>query len=509
MTRVPTLAAHNLMASRMMTTQSNIYDLQTQLSTKKKSQDYTGIAADTSRLINFETQTSRTQAFITTNTVANSKLATMSTAVDGARKSLITFRDDLSKFLGTDISSLSDDELNNFKDLQQRAFNVMKDIQDYFDVKIDGQYLFAGGKSDAVPVSVPYGSLGEFQAVYDGNTVTAPESRFAHMNNTQITSAETGAITFNSAGTITATSVDAFNLQHYTNADTGATTVNSAAGTITATTAGAFSAVESGMTIQLGGSTADNARFYTVTGVSADGRTLTVAPPPADNDAASTTIEVTVPAVQPGPITVGGSNTNSRTYTVTGVSLDGRTLTVTPPPVNETLAAPHSVQIANDIYYKGGETVTEHRVDETRSLEFGINAKDGAVEKALRALGMVCQGMPTDAGGNPDGAELQRRLDAAFAIASDAIDHSTSRGDESTQDFGRLENLIASNQVVLKNALDRQKTQVSFYQTRAGEIENADVAEVATKINAEATALQYSYAAMSMVNNLSLLTFLK
>lgn len=508
MTRVPTLAAHNLMASRLMQTQTNIYDLQTQLSTKKKSQDYTGIAADTSRLINFETQSSRTQAFLTTNTVANTKLSAMSTAVDGARSSLISFRDDLSRFLATDTSTLSDEELNNFKDLQQRAFNTMKDMQEYFDIKIDGQYLFAGGKTDSLPVSVPYGSLEAYQAVYDGNTVTAPESRFSHMNNTQVTAAQTGTLTFNAGGTIVAGSADAFNLQHYDSAGIGATTFDSAQGTISAANPAAFGNVTAGMTIQVGGSTG-NDRFYTVTGVSSDGTTLTVAPPPAANETVAAGLDVTVPSVQPGPITVTGTNGNDRTYTVTGVSIDGTTLTVTPPPAAEALGTTHKAQISNDIYYKGGETVVQHRVDDSRSIELGINAKDGAVEKALRALGIVCQGAPDDGAGGVDGAELQRRLNVALGVVNDAIDHSTARPNESTQDFGRLENLLASNQVVLSNALDRQKTQLSFLQTRAGEIENADVTEVAVKINDEATALQYSYAAMSMVSDLSLLSFLK
>ena len=125
MTRVPTLAGHNLMASRLMATQSNIYDLQTQLSTKKASQTYSGIAAGSSRLINFETQASRTQAFITTNTVANTRLAAMSTSVDGARSSLIQFRDDLSSFLSRDLGEMDDEDIDNFSDLQERAFAVM------------------------------------------------------------------------------------------------------------------------------------------------------------------------------------------------------------------------------------------------------------------------------------------------------------------------------------------------------------------------------------------------
>jgi flagellin-like hook-associated protein FlgL len=159
MTRVPTLAAHSLMSARLMGTQSKIYDLQTQLTTEKKSQTYSGISSDALRLINFENESTRTSTYITNNTVANARLSAMNESVSGARKSLVTFRDDLSNFLSKDITTLSSDEISDFEDLQARAFNFMKDMEDYFDIKLDGQYLFSGGKSGVPPVDTGFDSL--------------------------------------------------------------------------------------------------------------------------------------------------------------------------------------------------------------------------------------------------------------------------------------------------------------------------------------------------------------
>lgn len=508
MTRVPTLAAHNLMSARLMNTQSRIYDLQTQLSTEKKSQTYTGIASDALRLVNFENLSTLNQTFITNNTVANTRLSAMSSSIDGTRKSLVNFRDDLSSFLGRDLTDMSAEELADFEALQDRAFNILKDIESYLDIKLDGQYLFSGGKNTSAPVSIPFTSVEDFQSVYDGNTITAPESRFAHMNDTLITSGDTGALTFNNgAGTITAATAGAFNLQTYTNAATGALTLDATNGTITAGTAGAFSNVEAGMTIQLNGSTNDD-RFYTVTGVSANGSTLTLAPGLTTDETLAAGTTVSVPAIQLGQINITGTNNNNRTYTVSGISADGTTLTVTPPPVTETVAATGNATLSNDIYYKGGETVVEHRVSDTRSIELGINAKDGGIEKAIRAIGMVVQGLPKDSSGNIDGTELTRRLDEALSIASDAVTHDTGNTMESTQDFSRLENLLASNQVVLKNALTNQQTYATFLATRMGDMENANKTEVAARITDENNALQISYAAMSMVNQLSLLNYM-
>ncbi|WP_337995989.1 flagellin [Oleispirillum naphthae] len=509
MTRVPTLAAHSLMSARLMSTQSRIYDLQTQLSTEKKSQTYSGIASDALRLVSFENISALNQTYITNNTVANTRLSAMSSSVDGARASLINFRDDLSSYLNHDLTNMDDEELTNLKGLQDRAFNILKDIESYFDIKLGDQYLFSGGRNDVLPISIPFDSVEDFQAVYDGNDITAPESRFAHMNDTLITSGDTGTLTFNNgAGTITAGTAGAFNLQTYTNAATGPLTLDATNGTLTAGTAGAFANVEAGMTIQLSGSTADD-RFYTVSGVSADGSTLTLAPGLTTDETLAAGATVSVPAIQPGQITVSGTNTNNRTFTVTGISADGRTLTVEPPPVTEAVAATGNAALSNDIYYKGGETVVEHRVSDSRSIELGVNAKNGAIEKAIRAIGMVIQGLPTDSvTGEIDGEELTRRLNEALSIASDAVQHEVGNTAENGQDFSRLENLLASNQVVLKNALTSQQTYSTFLATRMSDMEDADTTEVATMINDQSTALQISYAAMSMINQLSLLNYM-
>ncbi|WP_299441424.1 flagellin [uncultured Rhodospira sp.] len=43
-------------------------------------------------------------------------------------------------------------------------------------------------------------------------------------------------------------------------------------------------------------------------------------------------------------------------------------------------------------YYGGDDLVTEHRVSERRTVDLGINAKDPAFEKAIRAMGFLAQG---------------------------------------------------------------------------------------------------------------------
>jgi len=510
MTSVPTLATHTIMANRLISTQQKVYDLQVQLSTGKKSQKYSGISDDAMRLVNYENELSRANNYINTNTVAKTKLSSMNSSVSAAQDSFKEFRDDLLGFSSRDLDPMSNDEISEFRAFQSRAFNIMKSMESYFDIKLDGEYLFSGGRTNYPPVELPYASVDEFQAVYDGNTVTAPESRYAHMNNTVLTSSDTGDLTMSNAGnTITAATTDAFNLHYFDNGDTGNIDMDNTNNQIRATTAGAFSNLEQGMMIKVAGSgSANNDQFYTINSISTDGRTLTVVPDITDNLAGLGAVELNVPSVQPGPMTLSGSNNNNRTFTVTDVSSDGTTLTVNPSPVDETLTAPSSLQISNDIYYQGGQTVVQHRVDETRTIEFGINAKDGAIEKAFRALGMVVQGIPLDATSQPDGVELTRRLDEALSIANDAILHNAADASESSADFSRLENLLASNQVVLENAVTEQETYTSFLAMRISDMENADATEVAAMINDEKTALEISYATFALVKDLSLLNYI-
>lgn len=60
MTRISTLASHALSQSQIGATQKRLQDLQIQLSTGQKSLRYTGIAADSDRLVNLESTRMRT-----------------------------------------------------------------------------------------------------------------------------------------------------------------------------------------------------------------------------------------------------------------------------------------------------------------------------------------------------------------------------------------------------------------------------------------------------------------
>ena len=63
------------------------------------------------------------------------------------------------------------------------------------------------------------------------------------------------------------------------------------------------------------------------------------------------------------------------------------------PPLPNPLPADFSSQTLESVsYYNGDDLKFEHRVNERRTIELGINAKDPAFEKGIRAMGMLSQG---------------------------------------------------------------------------------------------------------------------
>ena len=64
MTRVATLALHNMTLFHTLNTQSRAQDLQIQLASDMKSQAYSGISGDSKRLVSLEAQRAQVEQFL-------------------------------------------------------------------------------------------------------------------------------------------------------------------------------------------------------------------------------------------------------------------------------------------------------------------------------------------------------------------------------------------------------------------------------------------------------------
>jgi len=274
MTRVATFTSRQMLIARMNELNARLHDSQVQVATEKKSQTYSGIATDSFRLLNFESETSRVQSYLDNNAVAMVRLNTMEQSIDSASASLKDFRQELIDFTARDPDDWTNDYEQDFKNVQGRAFAVMKDIEYFMNANLDGRYLFSGAKSGEAPVQLPFDTLEDFQAMFDGGTVTFPESRAANLSDAKFNvnaSFEADSTATYQHTVSVGTGADTFDLDDTT--DDGLIDPNQQTGALTGQ-AGDFAGVTPGMTFEHPAGTT-----RTVQAVSADGSQVSFTPP--------------------------------------------------------------------------------------------------------------------------------------------------------------------------------------------------------------------------------------
>ena len=95
-------------------------------------------------------------------------------------------------------------------ELQELAFNTLKDIESMLNVRPGGRYLFSGGVVNTRPVNLGHESLDAFQTAYPGtNSASFPVTRAQQMGDTSLTDADYGTLDFASTGAMTGTTTAA------------------------------------------------------------------------------------------------------------------------------------------------------------------------------------------------------------------------------------------------------------------------------------------------------------
>ena len=182
MTRITSSAANTILISRFLQTQKTLLDLETQISTEKRTQKYSGLALSSQRLINIETAKSSLERFNLNNEQAQLRLDIQTTAVDGIRDAIRDFRELL---LGFSTGAQTDPE--RVEQIQADAFRSLKNIQNLLNTEADGRYIFGGGTIRTEPVNFGLTDVSTFQSTYDGARVTFPTTRSAHLEDFSIT----------------------------------------------------------------------------------------------------------------------------------------------------------------------------------------------------------------------------------------------------------------------------------------------------------------------------------
>lgn len=601
MSRIGTLASNNVLINQLFETSRRLQNEQIQLSSEKVSQVYSGIAADSQRLVTHENSFASLGKFITNNDAIGTRLDIASSALEAINSTIRDFEGELNRFQASAVKDRAAAD-----QIQSAAFRAMANLSTYLNTEADGRFIFAGGRVDRTPVELPYATLANFQAAFDGARVTYPTTRDAHLENFSLAedgNEVTNWLTFERdnggappRGRITATTAQFANVAvgstitiTGTGSNNGTYTVAAVGGggttidivtemltdeaavpisvtypdlntpgatfTLTATATfdraantinhgGALDAIPVGSAFTVAGSASNNGT-YTVasnTGgiITIEPKRLTdegtVAAPFFNSTSAAGAITFTdnvapTQDVISGPVgfftnltagmrvvVSGTASGNNGTYTIASVAANGSSITIEDEIPGASGADANAVTflaqaapgtIAATPYYRGDIINLSHRPSTTREFDWDLTAIDPAFEKALRAMGIIAQGVFGSEGGLDQ--NITRVSQAAYLVRSSLAVTVTGTPPFGAEEIGSIEAVeqrLGYKQVLLEETNDVHTAFRSYLETSMNKIENIDRTAVMANILDDTRTLEASYQALARIRELTLVNFL-
>ena len=162
MTRVADIAQHARVLGFIDSSQSRVNELQTQIGSGYKSQEYMGISREAERLVSLEATHTRTTQYVKNNETVERRLQTMETNISQIFDVMTGYKTLLIDALNAQNSA----DLN----MTVRAQEMLNQISSLLNVAEDGRFLFAGGKRVAEIKIVMSDGLRK-----EGGTISAQE----------------------------------------------------------------------------------------------------------------------------------------------------------------------------------------------------------------------------------------------------------------------------------------------------------------------------------------------
>jgi flagellar hook-associated protein 3 FlgL len=144
--RVGTFAQHRLVTSFALGTQRRLFDAQVQVGSGKTAQRYQGIARDASRLVDLKNAREQALQFRHNITVVRTRLDLMSFGLDEIEETVSAFKSQVVSAVNGNAAQLVD--------LTNQAQGLMAAVGDILNSRDGTRYLFAGVRTDTVPVNV-------------------------------------------------------------------------------------------------------------------------------------------------------------------------------------------------------------------------------------------------------------------------------------------------------------------------------------------------------------------
>jgi len=259
MSRISSYASNITLINQMLRTQDRLYDLEAQVSTEKRSQDYLGISINSQRLVNLENTKAQLQRFIDNNNQEEVRLNIQSTVVAGIDDVVSEFQTALNNYATSNVKNEQ-----KVEEIQAAAYRGLISMQNLLNTDVAGRFIFAGSRVANEPVELGITSISAFQQKYDGYNVKIPTTRDAVLENFSFSQDENN---------LTTQFVDPSNFLTFAQDADGVTTTGGNS-SITATSA-LFSNLTAGATIEVT-NTASNNGTYTVSSVTNSGRTIEI-----------------------------------------------------------------------------------------------------------------------------------------------------------------------------------------------------------------------------------------
>jgi flagellar hook-associated protein 3 FlgL len=144
--RIGTRTGFESMMGLNQQTLQRTYNLQIQISSGLKAQNYSGISDVSGRLVNFEGAHTRLNQYLDDITVTRNRLQSAETQVDSIRDMANQFRGDLLNALNA--------ENDQFQPTAEIAKQFMDQMESLLNTKDGDQYIFSGSRSDVAPVNL-------------------------------------------------------------------------------------------------------------------------------------------------------------------------------------------------------------------------------------------------------------------------------------------------------------------------------------------------------------------
>lgn len=146
-----------------------------------------------------------------------------------------------------------------------------------------------------------------------------------------------------------------------------------------------------------------------------------------------------------------------------------------------------TVNGASSGYYQGNTQVLSVRAADNFDVSYGVTADALGFEQAIRALHVVVTGVATD----------PTTLNHALSVTSEALNN-----------IANTRTQIGAVANTLDDLNGKHDEFMLFTEQTIGQIENVDIAEAVSKMNAASIALEASFMTLSRLSQLSLLKYL-